>query len=271
MRVKVNDDIHINYEISGEGDEVIVLTHGMGEALGTWDPDVPDLSRKYRVLRWDVRGHGESDMPDVPYSAEMHARDLAGLLKALGIEKAHVGGESMGGAIAQRFLLDYPEMSASGFILCSSSQVNEKMFDAWEARAKLAEEQGTQAVLDAEASFDNASPSIKPYPKEREELARKWTLQIPGKIYAHTVRAMASYNWTADLRNIDVPVLILVGLQDTMTPPGGSVIMHRNIRNSQLIMMDECSHSIMNDQPEQWRRHLLNFLDGVVYWQKLAG
>ena len=269
-RVKVNDDISINYEVSGEGDRVIVLTHGMGEALGTWDPDVPDLSRKYRVLRWDCRGHGESDMPDVPYSAAMHARDLAGLLKALGIAKAHVGGESMGGAIAQRFLLDFPEMSASGFILCSSSQVSDKMFDAWEQRAKIAEEQGTQAVLDAEASFGNSSPSIKPYPPEREELQRQWTLKIPGKIYAHTVRAMAAYNWTADLRTIRVPVLILQGLQDAMTPPGGSVIMHRNIPNSQLVMMDECSHSIMNDQPEQWRRHLLNFLDGVVAWTAYA-
>jgi pimeloyl-ACP methyl ester carboxylesterase len=55
-----------------------------------------------------------------------------------------------------------------------------------------------------------------------------------------------------------------------MTPPGGSVIMHRNIPGSQLIMMDECSHSIMNDQPEQWRRHLLNFLDGVEAWAKFA-
>jgi 3-oxoadipate enol-lactonase len=139
VRVNVNDELFINYEISGEGDGVIALTYGMGEAIGTWDPDVPDLSRKYRVLRWDCRGHGESDKPDVPYSAEMHARDLAGLLKAIGIDKVHIGGESMGGAIAQRFLLDYPEMTASGFILCSSSQVSEKMYDAWEARAKLAE------------------------------------------------------------------------------------------------------------------------------------
>ena len=77
---------------------------------------------------------------------------------------------------------------------------------------------------------------------------------------------MAYYNWTAELSRIAAPVLILQGLQDTMTPPGGAVLIHRQIRNSQLVMMDQCSHAITHDQPEQWRRHLLNFLDGVLSW-----
>ncbi len=270
MRVRVNDELEINYELDGKpGDRpVVVLTHGMGETLGTWDAEIPEITRKYAVLRWDCRGHGDSDKPDVPYSAGMHARDLAGLLKALGIARAHVGGESMGGAIAQRFLLDYPEMAASGFLLCTSSQVSEAAKDAWEERAVMAETKGMEAVLAAEGSFANASPSVRPIPEEEHRRSREWQLKIPGKIYAHIVRAMAVYNWTADLRRLRMPVLILQGLQDTQTPPGGSVIMHRNILNSQLVMIDECSHSMRTDQPEQWRRHLMNFLDGVDAWAK---
>ena len=269
MRVRVNDDIELNYEITGDGEKVIAYTHGMGGWQGGLDADVEALSKKYRVLRYDVRGHGDSDKPDIPYSPEMYARDLAGLLTALGISKAYAGGDSQGGAITQRFLLDFPEMAEAGFILCSSSEVGSKMAGAWEARAVRAETEGTAAAIDRTSGDANAVTSFRPTTPEEEARSRAATLKIPGKVYARIVRAMASYNWTADLRQLPMPVLILVGLQDTMTPPGGSVIMHRNISNSQLIMMDECSHSIRWDQPDQWRRHLLNFLDGVDAWGRL--
>ena len=81
MRVLVNDELSINYELTGDPStqRVLILTHGMGGSLHNWDDDIAELSKRYAVLAWDVRGHGESDKPDVPYTPEMHARDLAGL------------------------------------------------------------------------------------------------------------------------------------------------------------------------------------------------
>ena len=271
MRVLVNDELSINYELTGDPatQRVLVLTHGMGGTLHNWDDDVPELAKRYAVLAWDVRGHGESDKPDVPYSAEMHARDLAGLVKALGLSKVFVGGVSMGGAITQRFLIDHPGLAAAGFLMSTSSQVAERMADAWEQRAVLAETQGMEAVLDAGSRLANAVTEVRPIPPEQAARSRERQLQIPGNIYGHIVRAMKQYAWTPELRKIDVPVLILQGLQDTMCPPGGSVIMHRNIRNSQLVMLDEAGHTLYWDQPEAWRRHLLNFLDGVEAWERL--
>lgn len=268
MRVQVNDDLMLNYELDGDParQPVIVLTHGMGGSQASWDADVPELAERYAVLRWDVRGHGDSDKPDVPYDAAMHARDLAGLLTALNISGVFCGGNSMGGAITQRFMLDFPEMVRAGFLLCTSSQVGTKMADAWEQRATVAETEGMEAMMAAQASFGNANSSVREVSGEAEETGRAITLKIPGNIYARIVRAMAYYDWTADLGNVRVPVLILQGLQDTMTPPGGAVIIHRQLPMSQLVMMDECSHAIQTDQPEQWRRHLLNFLDGVESW-----
>lgn len=280
MKIGVNDELALNYELDGDPatEPVIVLTHGMGSSLRSWDDDVPhlrmneeepvaSLAKHYAVLRWDVRGHGDSDKPAGPYSPAMHARDLAGLLRALGISKAHVGGNSQGGAITQRFVLDFPEMVTSAFLLCTSSEVNARLADAWEQRATLAETEGTAEALRAAGSFANANTSVRPQTEEQARAGRERTLQIPGPVYAHVVRAMAYYNWTDQLSRITVPVLILQGLQDTMTPPGGAVLMHRKIRGSQLVMMDECSHAITHDQPVQWRRHLLNFLDGVESWQ----
>lgn len=280
MKIAVNDELELNYELDGDPatEPVIVLTHGMGSSLRSWDDQVPHLrmnaeepvpalAKHYAVLRWDVRGHGESDKPPGPYSPEMHARDLAGLLRALGISSAHVGGNSMGGAITQRFVLDYPELVASAFLLCTSSEVNERLADAWEQRATIAETEGTAEALRAAGSLANANTPVRPLTEEEAQAGQQRTLQIPGSVYAHVVRAMAYYNWTVELSRITAPVLILQGLQDTMTPPGGAVLIHREIRGSQLIMMDQCSHAITHDQPEQWRRHLLNFLDGVVSWE----
>lgn len=270
MRVQVNNEISINYELTGDPatQRVLVLTHGMGGTLHNWDDDVPELSKRYAVLTWDVRGHGESDKPDVPYSAEMHARDLAGLIRALGLSNVFVGGVSMGGAITQRFLIDHPGLASAAFLMSTSSQVAERMAEAWERRAVLAETGGMEAVLAGASQLANASPNVRPMPPEREARDRERQMQIPGKVYGHIVRAMKQYAWTPELRQIEVPVLILQGLQDTMCPPGGSVIMHRNIRNSQLVMIDQCGHGMYWDQPEQWRRHLLNFLDGVEAWER---
>lgn len=269
MRVLVNDDISINYELTGDPatQRVLVLTHGMGGTLHNWDDEVPELSKKYAVLTWDVRGHGESDKPDMPYDAGMFARDLAGLVKALGLSKVFAGGHSMGGAIAQRFLIDYPELSAAGWLMSTSSQVSEQSEAAWERRAVLAETEGMEKLLGA-GNLGNATSDVRPKSSEQLERDRERQLRTPGNIYARIVRSMKKYAWTPELRKIQVPVLILQGLQDTMCPPGGSVLMHRNIRNSQLVMLDECAHTMYWDQPEEWRRHLLNFLDGVVAWER---
>jgi 3-oxoadipate enol-lactonase len=264
-RVLVNDEVRLNYELQGQG-RVVVLTPGLGDPLQIWDTDVPALSEKYAVLRWDPRGHGDSDKPDMPYTFEMHARDLAGLLRALGIRRVYAGGESGGGVIVQRFALDYPDSTMGAFLLATSSEVSERASVAWEARAVTALEHGVEQTLDAEAEFENANRSIRSVPAEYDAVVRSGHLKIPPEVYARIHRCVARYGWTAELRRLRMPVLILQGLVDRMTPPGGSVLLHRNIPMSQLIMMDDCSHMIRIDQPEQWRRHLLNFLDGVDHW-----
>jgi 3-oxoadipate enol-lactonase len=272
MRVRVNDELSLNYELTGDPatQRTLILTHGMGGSLHNWEDDLLDLSKRYAVLRWDVRGHGDSDKPDVPYSAEMHARDLHGLIRALGIARPFVGGVSMGGAITQRFLIDFPGVAAGAFLMSTSSQVSERMADAWERRAVLAETEGMDAVIEGAASLANATAPLRPMPADRAAREQERLRAIPGNVYGHIVRAMKQYAWTPELRSIHVPVLILQGLQDTMCPPGGSVIMHRQIRQSQLVMLDECGHSLYWDQPVAWRRHLLNFLDGVEAWETAA-
>lgn len=118
-RVKV-DDIEIFYEMQGEG-APLVLIMGWTASSESWDPQlVEELSRFYTVIVFDNRGTGRSDKPDLEYSIEMMTDDVAGLLEAINIQKAHVLGFSMGGMIAQELALRYPE-KVSSLILCGTS------------------------------------------------------------------------------------------------------------------------------------------------------
>src|SRR5712692_3693328 len=101
-----------------------------------------DSARYQRNLRWLVRGFGDSDKPAGPYSPQLFARDLAGLAHACGVTRAHVAGISMGGVIAQRFTLDYPELVQSLTLISTSSEVGIQAQTAWEKMAAVIEQRG---------------------------------------------------------------------------------------------------------------------------------
>ncbi len=126
-RVKVADGC-LYYELYGQGDP-LVLVAGTGISLAPWRVfQVPEFSKHYQVLIYDHRGLGRSDKPDVPYSTRLFAKDRAGIIDALGIDKAHVMGHSMGGRVAQRVALDYPDKVRSLVLSsCGSGKYSDKL------------------------------------------------------------------------------------------------------------------------------------------------
>ena len=125
-RIKV-DGIHINYEIYGreEGD-VLMFSHSLGTNLLMWDPQVKAFRDRYKIICFDTRGHGKSDVPEGPYTLEEMAKDAIGLLDKLGIEKVHWIGLSMGGMIAQAVALNYPERLKSLILCDTAAKVSEE-------------------------------------------------------------------------------------------------------------------------------------------------
>jgi 3-oxoadipate enol-lactonase len=119
MPTKKVGDINIYYEIHGKG-EPLVLIMGYGLSSAAWSPVLPALAQKYKVITFDNRGAGKSDKPDGPYTMDMMAGDLAGLLDAIRIKAAHIFGISMGGMIAQHFALRYPERVRSLILGCTT-------------------------------------------------------------------------------------------------------------------------------------------------------
>lgn len=256
------DDVQLHYEQEGQGTDLILI-HGLGMSLRDWDAHIPELTRYHRVLRLDVRGFGESEKPAGPYSPQLFARDLAGLARSCQITHAHVAGISMGGVIAQRLALDFPALVQSLILISTSSEVNAKGQAAWEELAAGVEQQGFSTV----ASFSErlfAANFVAAHPELVEERIKRTAVNDP-RAWAAAARAVSAFNWTADLAGVRVPTLILQGLEDGLTPPGGAVKMNRSLPRSRLLFLPDCGHFVPDEKPEIFTSTVLAFLAGVDF------
>lgn len=259
MRIR-SGGIHLNYELSGSG-STVVLTHGLGSNLHYWDAATEALGKHHRVLRWDVRGFGESDKPAGPYSPEMFAADLALLLDTLGLDRVHLAGLSMGGVISQRFALDHPERVRSLALASTSSEVGARAAAGWRRLADRVERHGfDERSATSSASF--SLPFAARHPEVVERLNRE-TLRNDPRSYAAAARAMSAYNWTEQLRALTAPVLILQGLDDRLTPPGGAVKMSRALPRSRLLMIPGAGHNLPLEHALAFHTALLAFFGAV--------
>jgi len=253
--------VTLHYELRGARGSLVVLTHGLGGTLDFWTPHADALAAHHRVLRWDLRGAGASAKPPGPYDPALFARDLAGLLDHLGEARAHVVGHSGGGVVSQRFALDFPGR-VDGLVLAStSSEVGEQATRAWQRLADLVERQGFGPEREPDTRAFGAAWAAA-HPDVVRELARR-TRQNDPVAYAATARAFAAYDWTAALGAIGAPTLILQGLEDRLTPPGGSVILSRGIPRSRLVMLPGVGHNLPLEMPELFGTAVLGFLAGV--------
>lgn len=252
--------LRFHYTREGQGSD-LVLIHGLGGSLHDWDAALPILTPHHRVFCWDVRGFGDSDKPAGPYSPQLFARDLAGLLKAVGIDHAHIAGISMGGVIAQRLALDYPDLVRSLTLMSTSSEVGEQAQKAWLKMADTIEQRGLQSNPDF-ASRVFAASFVTAHPGQVQMMAERTAKNAPHA-YAAAARAIGTFNWTAELGQIQVPTLILQGLEDKLTPPGGSVKLSRGIPHSRLLMIPECGHVITVEKLELFTHAILGFIAGT--------
>ncbi len=256
------DGIGLHYELAGTAGPLVVLTHGLGGRLDFYAPHVDALARRYRVARWDLRGAGQSDKPAGPYSPALFARDLAGLLDHLGERAAHLVGHSGGGVVAQRFALDHPARVLGLVLASTSSEVGPKATAAWNRLADTVEHKGF-GPPDRDPDPRGFGPAFAAaHPEVVRALAER-TRENDPRAYAASARAFGAYNWTDELVRLQAPTLILQGLADQMTPPGGSVILARRIPRSRLVMVPDAGHNLPIEMPTLFTTAILAFLGGL--------
>jgi 3-oxoadipate enol-lactonase len=236
----------LHHTITGDGPLTVVLTHGLAAGESVWAAQVAALAPRYRVLTWDLRGHGRSAANPGPCAIADLAADLRAVLDDAGVERAVVLGHSAGGVIAMRFALDHPQRTAGLVLVGTASECNERARQFYEDLAALAEGRGMEPV----------------YRRLGVSSAQAQQAPTDPATFARVARAMASLNaapLTPRLAEIRCAAQMIVGEKDFLGA-GGSVILHRQIAGSALAIVPGRGHGIFLEDPDGFNRLVLDFL-----------
>jgi 3-oxoadipate enol-lactonase len=252
--------IQMNYELSGKKESpVIVLSHSLASSLVMWNPQMDALNPHFQVLRYDLRGHGKSDVTPGPYTLELLAEDVIGLLDALDIDRVHFVGLSIGGMIGQSLALNHIHRLRSLALCDSASTIPQEAQPIWQERIYKTLSKGMEAQVD-ETMERWFTPSFFKQSSPMLEIIRKQILATPVQGYIGCAEAIRKLNYLDQLSKIKIPTLIMVGEDDPGTPVSASEAMHKQLSNSKLAILPSARHLSNIEQAEAFNATLLKFL-----------
>ncbi len=261
MKAKANG-IDVYYEIHGkEGAPWLTLSHSLACSVRMWDEQIASFKDRYRILAYDTRGHGQTGAPAGDYTLEQLADDLKGLLDHLKISKTHYCGLSMGGMIGQTFALKYPGILQTLVLADTSSRIPPEVGPVWEERIKVAQTQGMQALVPPTLERWFTAPYRSAHPETMQRIG-KLIADTPVPGYVGCCRAIPKLNLTDRLKEIKVPIQIIVGADDQGTPVAMSQAIHDNAPGSRLDILPNAAHLSNIEQPQAFDRALGEFLPG---------
>ena len=259
MRIKANN-IEMNYELSGKkGAPIVVLSHSLASSLIMWNPQMDALSPHFQVLRYDMRGHGHSDVPPGPYTLELLAEDVIGLLDALDIDRVHFVGLSVGGMIGQSLVLNHAKRLRSLALCDTASTVPQEAQPIWQERIERTRAKGMESQVD-ETMERWFTPAFLKQNPPMVGLIRKQILATPVTGYLGCAEAIRRLNYLNRLSEIKLPTLITVGEDDPGTPVSASQAIHERIPDSKLVILPSARHLSNVEQAEAFNAALLAFL-----------
>ena len=255
MKAKVNGT-ELNYEVSGkEGAPWLVLSHSLACSVRMWDPQVEAFKDKYRILNYDMRGHGASAAPGGAYSFDMLCGDVLGLMDQLGIQKARYAGLSIGGMIGQHLALKAPQRFEKMVFADTTHTQPPDAIKQWEDRIRIAETQGMKALVQGTMERWFTEPNRNtPQAKRISDLIAA----TPVAGYVGCGRAIMTLNTTSRLKDIKVPVLAITGEQDAAA--GGTKFIGENIPGAKYVGIPNAAHIANVEQAEKFTQALRDFL-----------
>jgi 3-oxoadipate enol-lactonase len=264
------NNITLSYSDEGaDNSPVIIFIHGFPFSKEMWNNQMEALKENYRVITYDVRGHGNSWSGTDDFTIELFVNDLIALMDALQINKTTLCGLSMGGYIALNAIENHPERF-DVLVLCDTSCVADSQ-EAKGKRMKAIEgirENGVEKFADDSLKNFFAQDS---FATKKEVIAgvREMIVNTTDKSIIKTLLALSTRTETCSkLAEIKVPVLIIVGDEDKITPPEAAHFMHENINGSVLSVIEHAGHLSNLDNPDHFNDQLLKFLGEKVGSQK---
>jgi 3-oxoadipate enol-lactonase len=267
-----SDGIRLHYEVLGRSNATpILMIQGLGADKHGWDMQRYYLALRYRVIALDNRGAGRSDKPFGHYTLEQMADDAIAVLDHVGVDRAHVVGASMGGAISQIVGLKYPERVISLTLACTACRNHpwrRELLDSW---ATAASERGMGAMAGEAARW-----VIGPRSFRRLLPAFGWLGPLAMGRTSHAfvaqVRAILDVDESVaeQLEQVDIPTLVVVGNQDILTPRGDSEEIADRMPNAELVVISGAAHGFMVEHATTFNKVLSEFIGRVTKADRAA-
>ena len=253
--------VSIAYDIEGSG-PLVVFLHGIGGNRTNWHGQIERFGDRFCTVTWDARGYGASDDPPQTLTFSDYAYDLVRLLDHLKADRAHLVGLSMGGMIIQDFYGRYPERVATLALVDTSSgfaSAPEEAKRDFLSRRLEPLERGLKPADTAPSVVEvlvakNASTAVR-------EQMRASMAALRTEPYKQALHAIVTTDFRPVLPRIQVPTLVIVGEEDTVTPPSASEFLVRNITGAALVKIPGAGHLTNLEKPEAFNAALESFLD----------
>ncbi|MFN2644804.1 MAG: 3-oxoadipate enol-lactonase [Burkholderiales bacterium] len=255
MKAKVNGT-ELYYELHGkEGAPWLIFSHSLACSVRMWDPQIAAFKDRYRILAYDMRGHGQSAAPSGPYTLEMLADDVLALMKELKIERARYVGLSIGGMIGQHLALKEPKRFEKMVLADTGHAQTPETIKQWEERIRVALAQGMEPLV-AGTMERWFTPAFREKPEAKRIADLIAATPVAG--YVGCGQAIMKLNTTARLKDIQLPVLAITGEADAAA--GGTRYIGEHVPGAKFVNIPQAAHIANIEQPEKFNQSLREFL-----------
>ena len=258
MKIKANG-IDINYQIDGpSGAPWLVFSNSLATSTAMWDEQAAALKNSYRVLRYDQRGHGGTEAPVGRYAFATLLADVLGLLDALGIEKAHFAGLSMGGATALGLAERHADRLDRVIVCNSPCQSTPQSSQQWEERIAVAQKEGIAALVEPTIARWFPAETVAKNPPHLDKV-RAMIRATPVNGFIGCAAALADHDYASTVASVKRPVLFLVGEKDGAAPASMRKL-HEKLEGSRFVALPGAGHISNMDRPAEFNRAIAEFL-----------
>lgn len=253
------NETKINYRFDGpDKGTVIMLSNSLASDLAMWDSQISAfVEAGYGVLRYDSRGHGQSDVPQGPYTIEVLSADALALMDGLDLEKVHYCGLSMGGMVGQMLGTGHGDRLISLSLCSTAARMPPKQL--WNERIEAVRKEGMAAVADATIDRWFTKAGKEGHRHEVEEV-RRMVLSMPVEGYCGCCAAIRDMDQRESIKTIALPTLVVAGEHDPATTVADAELIHTRIRSSILKVVPQAAHFVNVEQALLFNNIVLGFI-----------
>jgi 3-oxoadipate enol-lactonase len=249
--------MRLHYELNGANDlPVLMLSHSIGTNLHLWDRVAPAFTGRFRVLRYDTRGHGRSGAQSGPHSIADLGNDALRLLDALGVQHCCFCGLSLGGMIGMWLGIHAPHRVEKLVLANTAARIGTR--EGWMGRIREVEQNGLESIVDGALARSFTERFRRDEP-QTVATVRQMILSTSGDGYTGCCAVIRNADLTPELHRIQAPVRVLAGKWDPATTPADGRLLAWEIRNSDFVELDAAHLSVIED-PQGFSEAVLDFL-----------